>query len=181
MKRTFQVCLLAALWLLPMAALPQTAPLTRDQERERLRTTLNRVGALSDVNVSFRQSDKQPWNFVGQVTSGLKNAESLEVVLSVTEDHTIHLRVYPHFKGGYINVGKATDSPGLARKLLNMNYHTFFYWGADDDGDIYGGYKFTLESGYPEESIQIVLRSIRNTDQFIGSLRPFVDGSAAAQ
>jgi hypothetical protein len=61
------------------------------------------------------------------------------------------------------------------RKLLNLNDHNFLYWGADDTGDVFAGYTFTLESGFPDKSLEIVLYSIAPLDQYVGQLRPFID------
>jgi hypothetical protein len=71
------------------------------------------------------------------------------------------------------------DREGLMRLLLRLSDRAFLFWGADEAGDVFTGYTFTLESGFPDESIKIVLRSIVNSDKFIGELRPFIDGSSA--
>jgi hypothetical protein len=169
----------------PVPQQPAPTPLTqaqqasRDATREKLRTLLNIAGARKDVNVAFRQSEKQPYNFVGIMREGLANADSLEIVISVTTNETIGFRVYPHYNGAYINVDKAKNGAGMMRKLLSMSDHNFLYWGADETGDVFSGYTFTLESGFPEEAIVIVLRSIRNTDGFVGELRPTYDGTFA--
>lgn len=63
------------------------------------------------------------------------------------------------------------------RTMLLFTDHNFLYWGIDDEEDAFCGYTFTLESGFPAEAIETVLRSIRNTDQFVGRLRPYIDGS----
>ena len=151
----------------------------RDATREKLRTTLAEAGKLSDVRTSFRQSSKEPYNFVGTIEDGLDHAQSLEIVVRVTEHETINFRIYPHYKDGYINLDKAKDSNGLMRTMLLFSDHNFLYWGVDDDEDAFCGYTITLESGYPEEAIETVVRSIRNTDGFVGRLRPFIDGSGA--
>ena len=91
-------------------------------------------------------------------------------------DRLPHLSAY---KGGYINIDKARNSTQLLRKLLQLNESTFLFWGADDTGDVFTGYTFTLESGFPDEAIKIVLSSIRNSDQFVGELRPSIDGTNA--
>lgn len=183
MKRVI-LFLAATIVMIPLsspaqAQTDQQKEAARNATRERLRTLLDTAGQRKDINVTFRQSTKQPYNSVGLMNDGFKNAESLEIVISVTPNETIGFRVYPHFAGGYVNIDKARNSAGLMRKLLNLNDHNFLYWGADDTGDIFAGYTFTLESGFPSEAITIVLRSIRNTDQFVGELRPFVDGSSA--
>jgi hypothetical protein len=151
----------------------------RDATREKLRKLLETAGARKDVNVTLRQSTKQPYNFVGSMSGGLANCDSMEIVISVTLDETIGFRIYPHFKGGYINVDKVKDGVGLMRKLLQMSHRNFLFSGIDEGGDAFMGYTFTLESGFPEEAITVVLRSIRNIDQFVGELRPTIDGSPA--
>ncbi len=153
---------------------------TRNATREKLRQLLDTAGQRKDVNVTFRQASKQPYNFVGSMSGGLTHSDSLEIVVSVTANDTIGFRVYPHYKGGYINVDKAKNAAGLMRKLLYMSDRNFLYWGVDEAGDTFSGYTFTLESGFPHEAIVIVLRSIRNTDGFVGELRPFIDGTTTA-
>ena len=171
--------LLALALLLFAAASGASAQSTpsREATREELRAILTSVGQRSDVNVTFRQSTKNPFNFVGSMTSGLKNAESLEIVVNVSRSDTIGIRVYPHYRGGYINLGKARDTNGLMRRLLYLSDQNFLFWGADDTADVFSGYTFTLESGFPQDAIVVVLRSIRNTDKYVGEMRPFIDGS----
>jgi len=171
---------LAALLIVVSSPAAAQTP-TRDQTRERLGTLLATAGARSDVDVAFRPSTKQPYNFIGSMTTGLANTQSLEIVISVTSSNTIGFRVYPHYSGGYINVGKAKDTPALMRALLLYSDENFLFWGADESGDVFSGYTITLESGFPAEAIVIVLRSIRNTDKFVGPLRIAIDGSAAAK
>ena len=162
--------------LLCAAGSPASAQVTRDSTRENLRDTLNSAGQRSDVNVTFRQSTKNPYNFVGSMT-GLSNVDNLEIVISVTKSDTIGFRIYPHYKGGYINLGKARDPNALMRKLLYYSDQNFLFWGADDTSDVFCGYTVTLESGYPREAIVTVLRSIRNTNKFVGEMKPFIDGT----
>jgi hypothetical protein len=176
MKRMLVIGALALTVLFVAPARAQDTS-SRDTTREKLRQLLDTAGQRKDVNVTFRQATKQPYNFVGVMNDGLKNAESLEIVVSVTANDTIGFRVYPHYNGGYINVDKAKNINGLMRKLLYFSDRNFLYWGADESGDIFSGYTFTLESGFPSEAIVIVLRSIRNTDGFVGDLRPFIEGS----
>lgn len=149
----------------------------RDVTREQMRQVLATAGQRADVDVDFHQSTKNPYNFVGYKRSGLVNADELEIVISITKSRTIGFRVYPHYKGGYINLGRARDRDGLMRKLLWFSDQNFLFWGADDTADVFSGYTITLESGFPEDAIVVVLRSIRNTDKFVGTLRPFIDGT----
>lgn len=177
MKQSFVTILFAFL-------VAVSAPLTdaQDTEAKRIKTRdtlaalLEKVGPT--VNIPFRPSTKQSFNYTGSLTQGLANAESFEVVVSVTANDTIGFRIFPHYKKGYINVDKAKDSAGLMRLLLRLTDRSFLFWGIDTSGDVFTGYTFTLESGFPEESIRIVLRSIVNSDKFIGEMRPFLDGTA---
>jgi hypothetical protein len=150
---------------------------SRDTTRSQLAQVLASAGQRDDVNVAFHQSTKNPYNFVGVMRSGLVNSDALEIVISVTKSNTIGFRIYPHYNGRYINLGRARDSDGLMRKLLLFSDQNFLFWGADDTSDVFCGYTFTLESGFPSDAIVIVLRSIRNTDNFVGMLRPLIDGT----
>src|SRR3954453_8457945 len=144
--------LAAGVSLTPSTAAAAPAEGQRDSTREQLRSLLATAGARSDVNIAFRQSSENPYNFVGSAT-GLANSDSLEVVVGVTKAQTISFRVYPHYHGGYINVGRAKDRAGLMRKLLHYSDDNFLYFGADDTDDVFAGYTVTLESGFPEEAM----------------------------
>jgi hypothetical protein len=156
----------------PLSANAQDS--ARDDTRTQLSQLLQTAGARDDVNVSFRQSAKNPYNFVGIMTTGLVNSQSLEIVVSVTKSSTIGFRVYPHYKGGYINLGRAKNPNALMHKLLYFSDQNFLFWGADDTADVFSGYTITLESGFPADAITIVLRSVRNTDKFVGQLTPYI-------
>jgi hypothetical protein len=172
----FAPVLFAALFL---AGTPASAQSDRDATREKVRQVLTTAGQRSDVNVTFRQSTKNPYNFVGSMTAGMRNSDNLEIVVSVTKSDTIGFRIYPHYKGGYINLGKARDTNGLMRKLLYYSDQNFLFWGADDTADVFCGYTVTLESGFPSDAIVVILRSIKNTDKFVGEMRPYIDGTTA--
>ena len=178
MKRIFAVLLFAFfVFIVPQVQGQQDDPAARERVRDKLAALLEEAGP--EIKVEFRQSEEQPFNYVAAMKTGLKNAESLEIVISVTKKDTIGFRVYPLFNKGYINVDKAKDRAGLMRLLLRLSDRAFLFWGADESGDIFTGYRFTLESGFPKEAIEIVLRSIVNSDKFIGEMRPFIDGSSA--
>jgi len=149
----------------------------RDATRERLRAVLNNVP--SGIPITFKQSDKQPYNFVGVYKSTeLKNSGGFEVVIGVSGDETIGFRIYPYYNNGYINLDKARNGAGLMRQLLRLSDTNFLYWGADATGDVFAGYTFTLESGFPEEAIRIILWSIKPLDQYVGDMRPNIDGTS---
>lgn len=165
------------LLLASATAFAQENDAARDKTRERLNALLQRVGP--DMSVNFKPSTKSQYVFTGTMRDGLKNAESFEIVISVTTKETIGFRIFPHYRGGYINIDKAKNTTQLLRKIAQLNDSTFLFWGADDSGDVFTGYTFTLESGFPDKAIEIVLSSIRNSDQFVGEMRPAIDGSAA--
>src|SRR5215204_3393300 len=142
------------------------ADATQEKTRERLSALLARIGP--DINVEFKPSAKSQFVFVGMMREGLANSESLEIIVTVTEDQTIRFRVFPKYKGDYINIDKAKNGAQLLRKLVQLNSSTFLFWGADTAGDIFTGYTFTLESGFPDEALKIVLTSIKNSDKFVG-------------
>jgi hypothetical protein len=161
---------------------PSTPPTTqqtstRDANREKLRAVLDATGPK--MNVSFRQSDKQPYNFVGVMKTGLRNADALEIVISVSAEDTIHFRVFPHYHDAYLNIDKVHSSQGLLRQMVRFSDKNFLFWGADNSGDIFAGYNFTLESGFPDASIRVVLGSIAKLDEYVGQMRLAIDDSTA--
>jgi len=151
----------------------------RDATRAKLSALLTSAGPRTDVNIAFRQSTKQPYNFIGTLNTGLANSDSLEVVIIVTEHDTIGFRIYPHYKANYINLNRVSDANGLMRKLLYYSDQNYMFWGADEESDVFSGFTVTLESGFPPDAIVEILRSIHNTDKYVGELRRFIDGSAA--
>ena len=111
---------------------PATTPqqtTTRDANREKLRAVLETVGPK--INVSFRQSDKQPYNFVGVMKTGLVNADAFEIVISVSAEDTIHFRIFPHYAAAYLNIDKVRSSEGLMRQMVHFSDQNFLFWGAD--------------------------------------------------
>ena len=177
MKRLF-FTLLLAIGAASAVFGQQDDPQARIAVRDQLRTLLAAKGPA--INVAFKQSEKQEFNFVGIMRTGLANADALEIVISVTPKYTIGFRIFPQYKGKYINVDKVKNSPALMRLMLRLSDRAFLFWGADEAGDVFTGYTFTLESGFPEEAIEIVLNSIKNSDKFVGEMRPHIDGSTAA-
>ncbi|MBA2528192.1 MAG: hypothetical protein H0V18_20770 [Pyrinomonadaceae bacterium] len=174
---------MAVLFALAMTFAVQPAQGQQNESAVRIRTR-EQVGQLLDkvgpsLHLTFRQSEKQPFNFVGLLKEGLTQAESFEVVVGVTQNQTIGFRIYPRYKSSYINIDHVRNGPGLMRLLLRLSDRAFLFWGVDPSGDIFTGYTFTLESGFPEESIKIVLRSIVNSDKFIGEMKPMIDGIGA--
>ena len=172
MKLRYPLSLLLGLLILATTAVAQTD--SRDATREKLRAVLTATGPK--VNIEFRQSDKNPYNFVGVLNTGLTNVDSFEVVVGVTNDATIGFRIYPHYRGAYVNLNRVANLQGLARQLLRLSDTNFLFWGMDEGGDIFAGYTFTLESGFPEQAIRVILYSIKPLDQYLGQMKVNVDG-----
>lgn len=158
-------------------AVAQSSTSHRDAMRDQLGELLATAGKRNDVNIDFRRSDKNPYNYVGVTKTGLKNVDFFEVVIGVSDKDTIRVSIYPHYKGAYVNLGRARDAQGLMKALLRFSDTNFMYWGADDSGDTFAAFEFTLESGFPADAMTVVLRSIAAQDQFVGQLRPFIDGT----
>ena len=178
MKRIFVIILFVLATIsIPSVHGQQDDEAVRNRTRERLAELLEKVGPT--INVPFSQSQKQPYNYVGTLKTGLVDAENFEIVIGVTAKETIGFRIFPIYNKVYINVDKVNDTRGLMRLLLRLSDRAFLYWGADQDGDVFTGYTFTLESGFPEEAISTVLRSIVHSDKFVGEMRPFIDGGSA--
>lgn len=173
--RIFRLLICAVILAAAPAVFAQDENAARDKTRERLTALLTRLGP--DIHVDFKPSSKSQFVFTGVMKEGLKNAEQFEIVISVTSKDTIGFRIFPHYKGAYINIDKARNPTQLLRKIAQLNDSTFLFWGADESGDVFTGYTFTLESGFPDKAIEIVLSSIKNSDQFVGEMRPSIDGT----
>ena len=169
------LAILIAILAATPAAFSQDKEAVREKTRERLNALLQRVGP--DLGVTFKPTTKSQFVFTGVLREGLKHADQFEIVISVSTSETIGFRIFPHYKNAYINIDKARNGAQLLRKLVQLNDTTFLFWGADESGDVFTGYTFTLESGFPDKAIEIVLSSIKNSDQFVGELRPSIDGS----
>ena len=154
----------------------QNEAAARTRIREQVGQLLEKEGPR--LNIAFRQYEKRPFEFVGLLKEGITHAESFEVVIAVTQNQTVGFRIFPRYKNAYINIDKVKDSAGLMRQMLSLSNTAFLFWGVDPEGDIFTGYSFTLESGFPEEAMKIVLRSIVNSDKFIGEMKPMIDGSS---
>ena len=168
--------LLTAIMTIAPAVFAQ-GEVSREKTRDRLSALLIRLGP--ELKIDFHPNTKNPFDYLGWLKEGLTNSTSFEIHLNVTTQQTIGVRVYPHYNNAYINIDKARNGAQLLRKLVQLNSSTFLFWGADDTGDVFTGYTFTLESGFPDEAIKIVLESIRNSDKYVGEMRPSIDGSNA--
>lgn len=115
-----------------------------------------------------------PFDLDGFYDKGLHWSSRLEIYITVTHQTTIWLRVYPQYYGHHINLNRVHDPKGLMQQMLRFSYHNFFFWGLDDNLDAFAGYQFTLESGFPEEAVKEVIKSIPLIDGSVGDLTPFI-------
>ena len=162
--------------LLSIPVFAEQAQDTRDQTRRKLGQLLDGLGPK--VNMTFRQHKETEWTYVGVLSSRLIYADRMEVYLLVTDQDEIRFQVFPLYKEKYINLDKVKDTGGLMRRMLGANLQGFFYWGADRQNDIFAGYTITLESGFPAEAIEIVLKSVLNLDKLVGEFRQFIEGGS---
>lgn len=171
--------LAAGLWaILTVSEIWAVAAQTRPDSlqvitREKLEALLSTYAPAQAMR--FHRSTKEPFNLAGSVTSGLTYASSIEVVIAVTQDQTIKFRAYPHYEGGYINIRRVRNPSGFMQHMLEHAYSDFFFLGADDDLDVFTGYNITLESGFPEAAIRVVISSIALQDHVIGELRDWIE------
>ena len=120
----------------------------------------------------YRAGD--PFDLDGFYDKGLHWASRLEINITVTRQATIWLRVYPQYYEHHINLNRVHDPNGLMQQMLRFSYHNFFFWGLDDNRDAFAGYQFTLESGFPEEAVKEVIKSIPLIDESVGDLTPYI-------
>jgi hypothetical protein len=116
-----------------------------------------------------------PYDVDGYLDKGLTYASRFEIYMTVTPRQTIWVRVYPQVGNEHVNLDRVRDPNGLMQQLLRFSYHNFFFWGADDASDVFAGFQFTLESGFPEDAIKVVIRSIPLIDESVGQMESFIE------
>jgi hypothetical protein len=124
----------------------------------------------------FHRRPGDPFAIDGYLRDGLTYAPDFKIVVVVTPRRTITFRIFPAYDGyGYLELAHVRDPDGVMQKLLQFSYHSFFFWGVNDGLAVFAGYTFTLESGFPEEAIKVVVRSIPLIDGPIGELVDFIE------
>jgi hypothetical protein len=173
--------LLAGLWAVltvsGVGAAAQTAADTvreMTQTRDRLDSLLHAYGSTLKMKF-FRSADNDPFQIEGVLDKGLHYESRFELQFNVTPQNTIGLRVYPTLYNERIDIDAARDSKGLALELLHFSARSFFSWGVDDDSNVFARFTFTLESGFPDEAIKIVLRSIPLLDDSVGEMVNYIE------
>jgi len=144
----------------------------RAETRNRLDSLLHAYGPT--LKMRFYRDSDDSFEFGGVLDKDLRYAWRFELVINVTPQNTIGIRAYPMFSDR-INMENVRDPNGLARQILRFTAHNFLHWGVDDVSDVFAAYTFTLESGFPEEAIKVVLRSIPLVDESVGEIVQFIE------
>jgi hypothetical protein len=116
---------------------------------------------------------KDPFTIQAFYDKDLHYTPRFEIYISVTRQQTIQFRIYPQFFGSYLNLDSLSNEDSLMERVLRFSDKGFFFWAADENRDVFAGYTFTLESGFPEEAIKEVLRSVPLLDSSVGELTAF--------
>jgi hypothetical protein len=168
---------LAVLNLSGVGATAQTAADTvreMTQTRDRLDSLLHAYGSTLKMKF-FRSADNDPFQIDGVLDKGLHYESRFELQFNVTPQNTIGVRVYPTLYNERIDIDDARDSRGLALQLLHFSAHNFFSWGVDDASNVFARFTFTLESGFPDDAIKVVLRSIPLLDDSVGEMVNYIE------
>lgn len=124
----------------------------------------------------FHRRPGDPFAIDGYLRDGLKFSPDYKIVVVVTPHRTITFRVFPSYDGySYLELAHVRDPGGVMQKLLQLCYRDFFFWGVNPGLSVFAGYTFTLESGFPEEAIKVVVRSIPRLDDRILELVGYIE------
>jgi hypothetical protein len=175
---TMRAILPAGLWAVftinaMNAARAQSVPVdVRVDARNRLDSLLHAYGPT--LKMKFYRDSDDPFQFEGVLDKDLHYAWRFELQINVTPQNTIGIRAYPMYTHR-INMERVRDPNGLALRLLHLSAHNFLHWGVDDASHVFAAYQFTLESGFPQEAIKEVLRSIPLVDESFGEVVQFIE------
>ena len=106
---------------------------------------------------------KDPFTIQAFYDKDLHYTPRFEIYISVTRQQTIQFRIYPQFFGSYLNLDSLSNAD-----------QSFLHWALDQKLDLFAGFTFTLESGFPEDAIEVVIRSIPLLDRPVGELVPLI-------
>lgn len=145
----------------------------RDSTRRQVETLLSTYGPAREMR--FQRSADQPFDMVGVFDKPMLYASRLEIIVSVSRQRTIGVRVYPRWHGAHINLERVRRRTLFMEKLLRDADQSFLHWALDQNLDLFAGFTFTLESGFPEDAIDVVIRSIPLLDRPVGELVPLIE------
>jgi hypothetical protein len=129
----------------------------------------------SSLHYRVYRMPKDPFTIQAFYERDLHYTPRFEIYISVTRQQTIQFRIYPQLLGGYLNLDSLSNEDSLMERVLRFSDKGFFFWAANENRDVFAGYTFTLESGFPEEAIKEVLRSIPLLDSSVGQLTAFME------
>lgn len=155
-----------------LAAQSDTGAL-RNSTRRALEALLTTYGPARDMR--FRRSSSEPYDLVGFWDKPMQSVSRLDIRVSVTRERTIGFRVYPRWHGARINLRRIRARGEFMRTLLRDADQSFFHWALDPDLNLFAGFTFTLESGFPADAIHVVVRSIPLLDRPLGELVPLIE------
>ena len=135
----------------------------RIRNREQLLTVLR--AAADATHMTFERSKVNQFNYSAYLTVGLKYAESVEVVIGATDVDTIFMRAFPKVQGRLHERREGQGPDRLDAPATKAGGADVLLLGDDAQGDLFWGYTFTLEYGFPVDSIRIVLRSVQTHDR----------------
>ena len=151
---------------------------TRVETRARLEALLDSTGKAMGFRRWYRNTGN-PFSISVFYDRDLKYTSEFEVVINVTRQNTIGFRVYPHWNGSestdYINLDDMRDPSGLMQQALRLSEQNFMFWGMDSSHDLFAGFTITLESGFPDAAVRIVLESVPLVDDSVGDLARFAE------
>lgn len=145
----------------------------RRQTFDRLWAVVHPYGSSLHYRVYGMQHD--PFTIEAFYDKDLRYTPRFEVYISVTRQQTIQFRIYPQLSGQHINLDSLSQPDSVMQKVLRFSDRGFFFWAADENLDLFAGYTFTLESGFPDEAVKEVLRSIPLLDSSVGELVPYTE------
>jgi hypothetical protein len=116
---------------------------------------------LGRMNVEWKVDDKDPNVFRVTKTTGLKEAQYVEIVITdIPNNDLVTLRAFSKAAGKYLSLAAAGNSTGLMREMLSKNATAFGAYFVDEDGDIGFRYVFTTEDGLGYESFKVAVSEL---------------------
>jgi hypothetical protein len=116
---------------------------------------------LGRMNVEWKVDSKDPNVFRVTKTTGLKQAQRVEVIITdIPDNDLVTLRAFPQAAGKYLSLSAASNSTGLMREMLSKNATAFGAYFVDEDGDIGFRYVFTTEDGLGYDSFKVAVTEL---------------------
>jgi len=151
---------------------------TRLETRGKLEALLTTYAKAIGFHRWYRSAD-DPFEILAFYDHDLRYASRLEIVIHITPQNTIGFRVFPHWNGtdgdDYIDLDDVRDPQGVMREALRLSSQNFMFWGMDGSHDLFAGFTITLESGFPDAAVRIVLESVPLVDDSVGDLLRYAE------